>query len=415
MARKFTRLSAMEIKEAKPKNKEYSLHDGDGLLLRIRPTGSKTWLFNYSIPFTKKRTNLRIGSFPEISLIQARAKREEFRALLAQNIDLQAEKLRQQEEAQSQIRDTFYSVSTSYFNGIYKQKAKNAETRENNWTRLENHIFPYIGEKHVSEITVRTLVQVYEKAANRSNTLKKVHQLVSVIMDHAVTKGIIESHNCRLAIKSFYIESSKPNPTIKPSELPKLFQDLSNSQISKKTYFLICWSFLTALRPNEAVSAEWAEIDFENKLWNIPKEKMKGQADKKRPHTVPLSSQAIQLLEIMKFFSEGSRFIFVGRSSNNQPMNKATVNVTLKRIGYKNKLTAHGIRAFIKTFLASQKIERNVSETVLSHLLEGGDDLENTYNRYDYLEERKSVMQLIGDYCESRGMDLTFDVKKQSL
>ncbi|MDG6264108.1 integrase arm-type DNA-binding domain-containing protein [Glaesserella parasuis] len=108
MARKFTRLSAMEIKEAKPKNKEYSLHDGDGLLLRIRPTGSKTWLFNYSIPFTKKRTNLRIGSFPEISLIQARAKREEFRALLAQNIDLQAEKLRQQEEAQSQIRDTFY-------------------------------------------------------------------------------------------------------------------------------------------------------------------------------------------------------------------------------------------------------------------------------------------------------------------
>lgn len=237
MARKFTRLSAMEIKEAKPKNKEYSLHDGDGLLLRIRPTGSKTWLFNYSIPFTKKRTNLRIGSFPEISLIQARAKREEFRALLAQNIDLQAEKLRQQEEAQSQIRDTFYSVSTSYFNGIYKQKAKNAETRENNWTRLENHIFPYIGEKHVSEITVRTLVQVYEKAANRSNTLKKVHQLVSVIMDHAVTKGIIESHNCRLAIKSFYIESSKPNPTIKPSELPKLFQDLSNSQISKKLTF----------------------------------------------------------------------------------------------------------------------------------------------------------------------------------
>ena len=131
---------------------------------------------------------------------------------------------------------------------------------------------------------------------------------------------------------------------------------------------------------------------------------MKGQADKKRPHTVPLSSQAIQLLEVMKMFSENSPFVFAGRSSNNHPMNKATVNVTLKRIGYKDKLTAHGIRAFIKTFLASKKIDRNISESVLSHLLEGGDILENTYNRYDYLKERKPIMQLIGDYCESCGI-----------
>ena len=136
---------------------------------------------------------------------------------------------------------------------------------------------------------------------------------------------------------------------------------------------------------------------------------MNGQADKKRPHTVPLSSQAIQLLEVMKMFSENSSFVFTGRSSINQPMNKATVNVTLKRIGYKDKLTAHGIRAFIKTFLASQKVDRNISETVLSHLLEGGDTLENTYNRYDYLEERRSVMQLIGDYCESCGMNLNIN------
>ena len=108
----------------------------------------------------------------------------------------------------------------------------------------------------------------------------------------------------------------------------------------------------------------------------------------------------------MKLFSENSSFVFAGRSSKNQPMNKATVNVALKRIGYKDKLTAHGIRAFIKTFLASNKVERNVSETILSHLLEGGDDLENTYNRYNYLEERKPIMQLIGDYCESCGMNL---------
>lgn len=405
MARKIKPLSAMEVKEAKPKDREYSLPDGYGLLLRVRPTGSKTWLFNYSIPLTKKRTNLKIGSFPEISLAQARAKREEFRALLAQGIDPQAEQKRQAEEAESKQRDTFYLMAESYFGGIYQQKAKNDETRAKNWARLEKHIFPYLADVHVSEIKVKNLVEIYEKVSDRSNTLKKLHQLVSAIMDHAITKGVIESHNCRLAIKSFHIQPSKPNPTIKIDELKQLFSDLDQSNISKQTYLLICWSFLTALRPNEAVNTQWAEFDFKAKLWHIPKERMKGQADKKRPHTIPLSRQALQILAIMKPLAGDSPFVFVGRNGNT-PMNKATVNVALKRNGYKDRLTAHGIRAFIKTFLASKKVDRSVSETVLAHLLAGGDDLENTYNRYDYLEERKPVMQLIGDYCEQCGMKL---------
>ncbi|MDG2914722.1 integrase arm-type DNA-binding domain-containing protein [Bisgaard Taxon 10/6] len=409
MARLIKPLSPTEIKNAKPKEKEYTLSDGDGLLLLILPSGSKSWRFNYTRPITSKRTKIALGSYPEISLADARAKREEYRALIAKGIDPQQEKIRIQQENENRLKDTFRSVAESYFNGIYKEKAKNPETREKNWLRLENHIFPYIGDKHVSEIKVKELVTIYEKIADRSNTLKKLHQLVGAIMDHAITKGILESHNCRLAVKNFHIKSSTPHPTITPDELPKLFQDLENARIAKKTYLLICWSFLTALRPKEAVNAEWSEIDFTNKLWHIPKEKMKGQADKKRPHTVPLSSQAIQLLESMKMFSENSPFVFAGRSSINQPMNKATVNVTLKRIGYKDKLTAHGIRAFIKTFLASKKIDRNISESVLSHLLEGGDILENTYNRYDYLKERKPIMQLIGDYCESCGMNLNIN------
>ncbi|PVX32651.1 integrase [Pasteurella langaaensis DSM 22999] len=408
MARTTKALNKTQIENAKPKDKEYILADGNGLILRVKPTGSKIWIFNYISPITNKRTNLTIGHYPALLLSDARAKREEYRSLLAKDIDPQQEKIRIQQEHESRLKDTFRSVAESYFSGIYKEKAKNLETRKKNWERLENHIFPYIGDTHVSEIKVKELVSIYEKIADRSNTLKKIHQLVSAIMDHAITQGIIESHNCRLAVKNFHIKSSTPHPTIKSDELPKLFQDLANARIEKKTYLLICWSFLTALRPNEAVNVEWSEIDFANKLWHIPKEKMKGKADKKRPHTVPLSSQAIQLLEVMKIFSENSPFVFVGRSSNNKPMNKATVNVTLKRNGYKGKLTPHGIRAFIKTFLASKKIERNVSETVLSHLLEGGDELENTYNRYDYLEERKPVMQLIGDYCEQCGMNLNF-------
>lgn len=409
MAKVIKPLTPTQIKNAKPKDKEYSLSDGDNLFLLILPSGSKSWRFNYVRPITKKRTKISLGLFPDITLAEARAIRDEYRTLLAKGIDPQKEQERIQQEAENRINDTFRNVAESYFNGIYKEKAKNPLTREKNWIRLENHIFPYIGDQHVEEIKVKGLVDIYSKVADKSNTLKKLHQLVSAVMDHAITQGIIESHNCRLAVKNFYIKPSTPNPTIELEELPQLFTDLHNAKLSRQTYALICWSFLTALRPNEAVNAEWKEIDFEKKLWNIPKEKMKGKADKKRPHTVPLSFQALKILELMKIYSNSSPFVFPGRSSNSKPMSNATVNTTLKRIGYKDRLTAHGIRAFVKTFLSSRKIDRHVSESILSHLLEGGDDLENTYNRYDFLEERVPVMQLLGDYCEQCGMKLTFN------
>lgn len=412
MARTTRALNKTQVENAKPKDKEYILSDGDGLNLRVKPLpkGSKIWIYNYTKPNGKGRTNLTIGRYPAIKLAEARAICDEYRSLVEKGIDPQQEKQRLQQEAESKLKDTFRNVAESYFNGIYKEKAKNPLTREKNWVRLENHIFPYIGDKHVSDIKVKEMVEIYSKVADRSNTLKKLHQLVGAIMDHAITSGIIESHNIRLAIKNFFIKPSTPNPTIKTEELPQLFYDLEKANLSKKTYLLICWSFLTALRPNEAVKAEWSEIDFDKKLWFIPKEKMKGQEHKKRPHIVPLSSQALQLLEMMRLLSRNSPFVFSGRSDNGKSMSNATLNATLKRKGYKGRLTGHGIRAFVKTFLASRKIDRNVSETVLAHLLEGGDQLENTYNRHDYLKERIPVMQLLGDYCEQCGMDLTLDL-----
>ncbi|WP_053067782.1 integrase arm-type DNA-binding domain-containing protein [Muribacter muris] len=208
MARLVKQLTNTQIDKAKPKEQEYTLPDGQGMFLLVLPSGNKSWRFNYVSPITNKRTKCSLGRYPEISLAQARAKREEFRVLLAQGIDPQAEKQRKQEEAESQLKDTFYLVAKSYFGGIYQQKAKNPETREKNWARLENHIFPYIGGLHISEIKVKLLVDVYGNVADRSNTLKKLHQLITAIMDHAITKGIIESHNCHLAVKSFHLKAS---------------------------------------------------------------------------------------------------------------------------------------------------------------------------------------------------------------
>ncbi|SQE31291.1 Prophage CP4-57 integrase [Mannheimia haemolytica] len=175
MARTTKALNKTQIENAKSKDKEYILSDGDGLNLRVKPLpkGSKIWIFNYTNPQTKNRTNLTIGRYPLITLAEARTICDGYRSLIEKGIDPQEEKKRLQQEAENRVNDTFRNVAESYFNGIYKEKAKNPITREKNWIRLENHIFPYIGDKHVEEIKVKALVDIYSKVADKSNTLKK--------------------------------------------------------------------------------------------------------------------------------------------------------------------------------------------------------------------------------------------------
>lgn len=397
-------LTDKEISRAKPKKDMYLLADGNHLFLRVKSNGSKIWLFNYTYSLDKKRTNLSLGNYPTVTLAQARAKRDEYLVLLDQGIDPKKEIERLQEESKSHDKNTFLAVAENFFNGIYKERAKDPETRSKNWARLEKYVFPYIGKKPVSEITLKEIVRIYELANNTSSTLKKLHQLTTNIMDHAITQGIIESHNINLAIKNFHIKAPEHYPTIELNQLEKLFADLAVSGMWVQTYLLICWSFLTALRPSEAVNAEWKEIDFDNCLLHIPKEKMKGGL---RPHVVPLSRQALAILDFMRPLSGHSDFVFLGRGKHFKPMSSQTANGALKRNGYKGLLVAHGIRSFVKTFLASENTPRHVSEKVLSHLLEDGDTLENTYNRYEYIEERRPIMQFIADHCEQSGMNLT--------
>ena len=182
MAKKVRPLSVTEIKNAKPKEEEeYTLTDGDNLFLIVLPTGTKTWRFNYVKPQTKKRTKMKLGIFPDIMPAQARAKRDEYRALLAQGIDPKKEIERLQEESKSHDKNTFLAVAENFFNGIYKERAKDPETRSKNWARLEKYIFPYIGKKPVSEITLKEIVRIYELSNNTSSTLKKLHQLTTNI------------------------------------------------------------------------------------------------------------------------------------------------------------------------------------------------------------------------------------------
>jgi len=223
MARIVKPLSPTEIKNAKPKEKEYTLSDGEGLLLLILPSGSKSWRFNYARPLTGKRTKMALGGYPELSLADARAKREEYRALLAKGIDPQEEKIRIQQEYENRLKDTFHSVAESYFNGIYKEKAKNPETREKNWERLKNHIFPYIGDKHVSEIKVKELVSIYEKIAEQIPGFDKSQALM---VGDSLTADIAGGNNAGIDT-AWYNPKRVTNQTqARPTYILQSYQDL---------------------------------------------------------------------------------------------------------------------------------------------------------------------------------------------
>ncbi|OOH89217.1 hypothetical protein BMT54_06985 [Pasteurellaceae bacterium 15-036681] len=399
MAKIIKPLVIQQIKNAR----EGILRDGDGLFIKITPS-SKTWRFSYIKPFTRKRTDIKIGTFPEISLAEARQRKTDYKVLLSQNID-PLEYQKQQEQATIEdIENSFKNVAIRWKNDL-KSKIVMTKTMDEDWRRLENHIFPTLANVPVSQINSKILIKTVDPMYQRGNTnaLEKTLRLVVEIMDYAENSGLIEIHNCHKARKSFHFTPSTSNPTIPPNKVAKLIEDIINSRTLHKTKLLIFWSLLTGVRPAEVVSVEWSEIDWENRLWHIPKEKMKGRVAEKRSHTVPLCRQAIWVLEEMRKFSGKSPFVFAHNiRPHKESMSSETVNNALKRNGYYGILTSHGIRSIIRTYLADIGIEKNTAEKVLAHKID--DDLEATYNRHEYLRQRIPVMEIWGNYLEECGL-----------
>ncbi|UXN35965.1 integrase arm-type DNA-binding domain-containing protein [Avibacterium paragallinarum] len=397
MARVTKPLTNTEIEKAKAKQKPYSLADGGGLFLLVSSTGAKTWQFNYYRPFTNKRTKFSLGAFPDVSLAQARAKREEFRALLAQGVDPQEEAKKEEQAASGEMLNSFLQVAERW-------KAKKAQeieplTLKKNWRRLEVYAFPALGCLPVAEVLPSVVIKSLEPLSQqgKGDTLKRTLRLINEILNYAVNYGLLPFNPCANVNAVFNFGKSEHNPTIRPEELPAFLYQLKNSKLTLYTRCLIKFQLLTMARPVEASSAEWSEIDLLKSLWSIPAEKMKTR----KPHIVPLSTQARGVLAIMWQFTAAAKYVFQSARTTNKPMNSQTVNKALVDLGYKGKLTAHGLRSIGSTYLNEYEpmISPDVIEACLSHGIK--DQVRRAYNRSDYLEQRRIVMQIWGDYVEA--------------
>lgn len=384
-------LTDTQIKQAKPRTSEYSLSDGNGLALRVKPSGTKSWLFNYYTPFTKKRTNISLGIYPDVSLNKARKDRQQYRALLAEKID-PADYRRKQEASSTQAH-------TNTFEVVYRQwlttKQDKSESYLHRLTKaLELHILPALGDTPIHKINAPDTIKIIQPLAERQalETVRKLSRWINEVMTFAVNTGLVHSNPLAGISKAFKAPKVENRPTIKPEDLPDFLRTLESAKINLTTRCLIEWLLHTMVRPGEGAGAKWDEINFKTKQWIIPAERMK----QRRDHIVPLTDQTLAILDTMKPISGHRGYIFPSTHKPKESINKSSANMALKRMGYKGQLVAHGLRSLASTVLNEQEFSHDVIEAALAHV--DKNSIRATYNRAEYLEQRRVMMQWWSDH-----------------
>ena len=408
MARVTRPLTNTEIKQAKVRDKEYSLSDGQGLLISIRPTGTKNWLFKYYKPHTKKRTNISFGNYPEVSLADARKLRAEAKELLSKEIDPKEHKKEYSRQQQAAHFNTLKNVADNWLE--IKKSQVSPDHAHDIFRSLELHIFPKLGKLPLHKITAPIAIEAIKPLSDNGNhdLVKRLCQRLNEIVDYAVNTGLAEHNPLSGITKAFKSAQKKNYPTISPEELPEFCIRINEANIQNDTRALILWQLHTMVRPSEAAGTRWDEINFENQIWSIPAERMK----KKRPHSVPLTHQALDLLKPLKALNGHRDHVFHSSRSKSKHLNESTVNTVLKRNGYKDRLVAHGMRALASTTLNEQGFDADIIESALAH--SDKNEIRAAYNRAEYLERRRLMMNWWSSKIEHATSENSQPVNKDS-
>lgn len=360
--------------------------DGQGLELRISKT-AKSWLFKYYRPADGKRTNMSFGQYPDVSLAMARQKRQEARALLAEGVDPQRHRDEQQEATRAASTNTFKAVAERWIE--LKRHSTTAAHCDAEWGRLDRFVFPALGGVPVDQIRAKAVIDTLRhlEDVGKLTTLRRICIDIKQILDLAVNSGLIDGANPCAAIGSAFKAPVKENmPSIEPGELPTLMAAISESGMEFTTRQALLWSLHTLVRPAEAAGTRWDEIDIEKGLWVIPAERMK----MKREHTVPLTPQAIAILETIRPLSGLREHVFPHRVNPKMAMSKQSTNVALARMGFAGKLVAHGLRSLGATAMSKAGFSPDVIDSCLAHVV--GGTTTRAYIRDERIEPRIPAM-----------------------
>jgi len=388
------KLTDPAVKNAAPKEKQYTLYDSEGLFLLVMPNGSKLWRWKYRVGGVERRTSL--GVYPKVSLRAARLERDRLQSELKRGIDpaVQKQALKAVERAAG---ETFQLIAEEWH-----QKFRHTWTDNTALTiisRLQKDIFPYIGARPIREITPPELLTVIRRIESRGavETARRDLQKCGEIFRYALATGRAErdiAADLRGAIappKKRHFASIH-----EPKKIGELLRAIDGYQGSLVTRCALKLAPLTFVRPGELRHAEWSEINFEAGEWRIPGARMK----MKEKHIVPLSRQALEVLQELQPLTGGGRYIFPGARSAERPMSENAVLAALRRMGFtKEEMTGHGFRSMAMTVLLELGWDKDTVDRQLSH--GERNKVVAAYNFAQYLPSRRKLMQAWADHLDA--------------
>lgn len=382
-------LTDVAIKKAKPIEKDYKLFDSFGLFILITKIGSKLWRFKYR--FNGKEKLLTLGAYPAISLSAARELRDEAKKQIAKGIDpsLLKKKNKLSQAAASQTSLEFISKQWLNLN-------KDRWTEKHSylvWRSLERCVFPFIGNVDVQDIDTPLLLGVLQKIEKdgATDTAHRVRQRLEAIFNYTISIGATV-HNPAKVIKGALkptVKNKQP-AIINLNELKKLIDTTDRTPAHPLTKLALRFLSLTAVRPNEVRGMRWDEV--KDNLWIIPSERMK----MRKAHTVPLSIQALDILDVVKKFTGRGGLVFPNSRTIMKPMSENAMGYLLNRAGYKNIHVPHGFRASFSSIMNEKyPNDRNIIDLMLAHA--PTNNVEAAYNRAEHMDRRKELSQIWAD------------------
>lgn len=386
-------LTDAKIRSLVTREKLYKATDGRSLSLWVFPTGLRSWRYKYSIG--GKEVPLTLGSYPDMSLAQARAARDEAAQKRRSGID-PAQERRDAKRAVHVARESSFETVARTWHATWS-KHRHARYASNVQSRLERNVFPALGHKQVRQVTAVDIVHVMKSVDERGapEIARRLRNTCSQIFRFAMQHGLTEM-NPAAGVKPSDILSTRKqhnHARIDPAELPELLRKIEAYEGAQVTRLAMKLLALTFVRTSELIGARWQEIDFDKAEWRIPSERMK----MRRAHIVPLASQAVEALRTLHVISGRNELLFPGERDRRKNMSDNTILKALERMGYKGRMTGHGFRGLASTHLYEQQYPSDVIELQLAHVKE---KVRGAYDHSKLLPQRRAMLQAWANFLE---------------
>lgn len=412
-------LTDIKVRTAKPTDKQYKLTDGNGMHLLVHPNGSRYWRLQYR--FGGKQKMLALGVYPEVSLADARARRDEARKLLANGID-PGDKKKNDKVEQEEAR-TFEQLAIEWH-------ATNKKWSEEHSRRvlksLEDNLFPAIGKRNIADLKTRDLLAPIKavELSGRLEVASRLQQRTTAIMRYAVQSGLLDYNPAQEMVGAVASSNRQHRPALELKRITELLQRIDNYTGRPLTRLAVELTLLVFIRSSELRFARWSEIDFETSMWTIPAEReaIEGVKHSQRgskmrtPHLVPLSRQALAILKQVHKLNGDRDFVFIGDHDHRKPMSENTVNKALRVMGYDTKVEVcgHGFRTMACSSLIESGLwSRDAVERQMSHM-ERNSVRAAYIHKAEHLDERRLMLQWWADFLDvnREGVVSPFDFAK---